>query len=122
MSILENAKELYQMLAEGKTMEALDKFYHQDVKVTEVPTNEVRVGLENQRKACQEFMNMVEIEHEHKAVSITANEETGTTMIEAFMDMTYKGMGRIQENEVAVQHWKDGKIIEEKFYYHRPNA
>ena len=46
MSCLENAQQLQQMMGQDQTMEAFDKFYHNDVKVTEVATGEVRQGKE----------------------------------------------------------------------------
>ncbi len=40
-----------------------------------------------------------------------------TTMVEWSFDMTYKGGQRSKMEQVAVQKWKDGKIIHERFYY-----
>ncbi len=33
------------------------------------------------------------------------------------MDVTYKGMGRMQMDEVAVYEVQDGKIVKEQFFY-----
>ncbi len=38
-------------------------------------------------------------------------------MVEWFMDYTHKEWGDKKGLQVAVQHWKDGKIVNEKFYY-----
>ena len=59
MSCLENARQLQQMMGQGQSMEAFEKFYHEDVTVTEVPTGEVRQGKEAQRKAIQQWFGMV---------------------------------------------------------------
>lgn len=31
--------------------------------------------------------------------------------------MTMKGVGRVKRNQISVQRWKDGKVINERFYY-----
>jgi len=52
--------------------------------------------------------------------AMTSNEETGTTSYETWFDLTWKGGHRSTMKEVGIQQWKDGKIQEEKFYYHAP--
>lgn len=42
-------------------------------------------------------------------------------MVESWVDVTFKGApGPMKFEEVAVQHWKDGKIVRERFYYNAP--
>lgn len=120
MSVLENARQLQQMMADNKTMEAFDKFYHKDVKVIEVPTGEVRNGKEAQRKAINDWFTAVEEFHGGGLDSLCANEEDHVSTAETWMDVTFKERGRMKMSEVAVQKWKDGQIIEEKFYYNMP--
>lgn len=120
MSVLENAQQLQQMMAENKTMEAFDKFYHDEVKVVEVPTGETRNGKEAQREAINQWYNSVEEFHDGGCNSICANEDQQTSTAETWMDITLKDGGRMKMSEVAVQKWKDGQIIEEKFYYNMP--
>jgi hypothetical protein len=42
--------------------------------------------------------------------------EDDVSMTEWFMDMTRKDYGRIVRSQAAVQHWKDGKMVSERFY------
>jgi len=49
--------------------------------------------------------------------AITSNEETCVTMVESWMDITFKDGNRMKMEEVAVQTWKDDQIIRERFYY-----
>lgn len=35
------------------------------------------------------------------------------------MDATFKGYGRMQMEEVQVQTWRDGQIVQEWFFYNR---
>jgi hypothetical protein len=41
------------------------------------------------------------------------------TFGEWFMDVTFKNGFRLKMAQVAVRHWKDGKIAHERFYYHK---
>lgn len=122
MSYLAKAQELYAMIGQGQSMEALDKFYADNCTVIEVPRNEVRDGKEAQRAAIQGWMDMVDEHHGGGVHGITSDEENGITMVEGFMDISMKNGPRVKMSEVAVQKWEGDKIIEEKFYYHDPMA
>ncbi len=120
MSVLENAKDLQKMMAEGNTMEAFEKYYHDDVTVIEVPNGDTRKGKDAQRKIIKEWFESVEQVHGGGVNSVCANEEDGVSTAESWTDVTFKGGDRMKLSEVAVQKWKDGQIIEEKFYYNMP--
>jgi hypothetical protein len=36
---------------------------------------------------------------------------------ETAMDVTLKGVGRLQMVQVAVRRWKNGKVVHERFYH-----
>jgi ketosteroid isomerase-like protein len=118
MSILENAQNLQKMMAEGQAWEAFEKYYHDDVHVIEMPTGEERKGKSAQRKAIEEWYNMLDEFHDGGVNSVCSDEENGISTAESWMDVTFKDGNRMKMSEVAVQKWKDGQIIEEKFYYH----
>ena len=120
MSVFSDATAMQQMCGEGKMIEALDKFYHNDVQVIEKATGEVRKGKEAQRKAVEGWFGMVKEMHDGGLLSITANEETGISCAETWVDVTFHEGGRMKMEEVAVQKWENGQIIEEKFYYNMP--
>ena len=120
MSVLENAQQLHKMMAEGQTMEAFEKFYHEDVTITEMPNGEQRNGKNAQREAIQGWFESVQEFHGGGVDSICADEENGITTAETWTEITFKGGGKVKMSEVAVQKWKDGQIIDEKFYYHMP--
>ena len=121
MSYLENAQKLQQMMGQGQMMEAFEKFYHNNVKVTEVATGEVRQGKDAQRKAIKDWQGMVKEIHGGGCDSICSDEAHGVTTTETWMDLTFQDGNRMKMSEVAVQKWQDGQIIDEKFYYHMPN-
>jgi ketosteroid isomerase-like protein len=121
MSCLENARQLQQMMGQGQTMEAFEKFYHEDVTVTEVATGEVRKGKEAQRQAIQQWFGMVKEFYDGGVHSICSDEENQITTAESWMDVEFQDGNRVKMSEVAVQRCQDGQIIDEKFYYHMPN-
>ena len=120
MSYYEKARDIYDMTAKGKLLDAFEKYYHSDVTMVEA-TGETRKGKEANRKFQKEFMEMVKAIHGSGVRAITSDEKDGTTMVESWMDVTMKDGKRNVMEEVAVQKWKDDKIIYERFYYNMPN-
>ena len=116
MSYLEYAQELYDMIEEGKLMDAFEKFYHEDVVMIEA-TGEVCEGKEANREREEKFLSGVKEFHGMEVSGITSNEEEGITMVESLMDLTMQDGTRMKMEEVAVQHWEDNLIIRERFYF-----
>lgn len=115
MTYLEKAKDLYDMIGSGKLLEGFDKYYHEDVVMTEPR------GTREGKKACRDyevqFLESVQEFHGMEVPSITSNEEEGVTVVENMMDVTFKDGNRVKMEQVAVQRWKDGQIVHERFYY-----
>lgn len=120
MSVLKNAQELQAMLRQGQSFEALDKYYAENVQVYEMPTGEKRDGREAQRAAINEWFSRVKEMHNSGTKAITANEDDQVSCAETWFDCTFQDGNRVTMEEVAVQKWKEGKIVEEKFYYNLP--
>jgi ketosteroid isomerase-like protein len=115
MENIDRIKDIYQHLAEGKAIEAFDKYYHDDVVMIEA-TGDKREG----KPVCREFevnwFNGVQEMHDGGVDAFTSD-GNDTTMVETWMDVTFKVGTRMKMEQVARQKWKDGKIIEERFYY-----
>ena len=116
MSYYDKAKDIYEMSAQGKMMEAFEKYYHNDIVMVEA-TGESRKGKDANRKFEKEFMGMIKEFHGAGVTAITANEKEATTMVESWMDVTLADGKRNKMEEVAVQKWKGDQIIHERFYY-----
>ncbi len=116
---MELATAMYQMMGEGKMLDAFDKYYHDDVVMIEA-TGDTREGKEANRKYEEQFLASVQEMHGGGVHAITSNEEEKVSMVEAWMDVTFQDGNRMKLEEVAVQHWKDGKVIRERFYYNAP--
>ena len=46
--------------------------------------------------------------------------EAGVTIVESWMEATFKDGNRMKMEEVAVQKWQGDQIIHERFYYNMP--
>jgi len=119
MSYQENARDIYNMIAEGKLLDAFDKYYHVDV-VQEEATGEKRVGKEANRNFQSEFLGMINDIHGTGVRNLTSDEKEGVTMVESWMDVTMKDGTRTMMEEVAVQKWRGDQIVYERFYYPTP--
>ncbi len=109
-----NVDQLNQMILEGKIMDAFEKFYDDDVVMQDNDYPQ-RVGKDVSRQAEQAFVNgLTEFRGARLINSIVSD---GIAVNEWWMDYTHKDFGARNYTQVAVQRWKNGKIVEEKFYY-----
>ncbi len=114
MEIKAYVDDLVKMMGEGKILEAFEKYYADDVVMQENET-EPRVGKEVSRKYEEAFVGGIITVHEMKILGVAYGDNYA--VIESFMDITHKDWGRAARAQVAVQHWENGKIVKEKFYY-----
>ena len=119
MSYLSQITELYGMMGKGDMMGAFEKFYHEDVVMVEA-TGEKRAGKDANREFELGFLDSVQEIHGTGVNAIASNEEEGVTMVESWMDATFKDGNRMMMEEVAVQRWHGDQIIHERFYYNVP--
>lgn len=118
MTYLERAQDLYRMIDDGRILEALDAFYHDDVVVVEADGH-TRRGKAAQRKAIQEWMGAVEEMHGGETEHVASNEEDGVTMVQSTADITMNGRRSVLR-EIAVQEWNEDRIVRETFFYYVP--
>ena len=115
-SVQELDKQLNDDVLAGKIMDAFEKYYADDVVMQE-NSEEPRVGKAANRKAEEEFMSSVEA---FNGASVKASAVNGeVTFSEWEMDITFKGGKRAKFSQVAVRHWKNGKIAHERFFYNK---
>lgn len=114
MNLKEKVDDLNSMILSGQNMEAFEKYYHDEVVMQENNAPPTMGKLANREREKQ-AITMVEQFHgaELKSVLIGDN----LSMVEWAFDMTYKGGHRVRIDQVAVQKWKDGMIVNERFYY-----
>ncbi len=113
-TLIENISTLNDMILEGKALEAFETFYHDDVVMQE-NDNPEWIGKTVNRKREEDFFASITEFRAAKPLKVTIGENT--TMVEWHFDYTHKDWGDKNYTQVAVQDWRDGKIIKEKFYY-----
>lgn len=118
MSVKANVQEVYNLLFAGKGLEAFDKFYGENVVMIE-GDGAVHEGKETNRKREEEFFASVKEFHDAGIIALAIDEENGMAFVENFMDVTFQNDFRTKLEQVAVQQWKDGKIVKERFYYNK---
>lgn len=108
--------EFIGLVESGRSIEAMERFYAEDVMMFE--NRELsRAG----REACIAFEReqLAKSGRPHlKATKRAADPNTGVSFIEWVVQFRSPSSGRpIRLEEVAVQKWSNGEIIEERFYY-----
>ena len=114
--IKSNVHGLIDMVEKGQLLEAFEKYYADDVVMQE-NNDPPRVGKAANREFEKQFVSSVEEVHDSQIKNVAYSPDGDIVMIQSYMDVTMKGKGRQQMEEVAVQTWKDGKISHEKFFY-----
>ena len=110
-------KDLNEMILAGKAMEAFEKYYADDCVMRE-NNGEPRVG----KDACRDyevafFGNIAEF---HGAKLLHGAAEGDRSYSEWVFDCTMKDGNRVTNSQVAARKWRDGQVVEERFYY-EPN-
>jgi ketosteroid isomerase-like protein len=107
-------RQLNDQIVGGDILGAFDRFYADDVTMQE-NNEQPTIGKAANRKREEEFVGSVEKIH---GVKVLASAVDGDTSFgEWEFDATYKGGTRIKMSQVAVRHWKNGQIVQERFYY-----
>ncbi|HMT73040.1 MAG TPA: hypothetical protein PKA77_03165 [Chitinophagaceae bacterium] len=106
--------QLNQMILEGKILEAFDKFYADDVKMQD-NDYPVREGKVLNRQYEEAFVNGLTEFRGAKVLNTLISD--GMAVVEWWFDYTHKDYGVRNYTQLAVQRWKNGQIVEEKFYY-----
>jgi len=98
----------------GKGLETFEAYYADDVVMSENKKDE-RVGKAKNREYEQQFM--ATIQEFHGATVGRTLVDGDHAAIEWTFDITFKGGNRVVIQQVAVQTWKNGKVVREDFYH-----
>ncbi|TNJ42135.1 nuclear transport factor 2 family protein [Tamlana fucoidanivorans] len=113
-TLIEKISDINDLILQGKALEAFETYYDEEVVMQENDNPEF-VGKALNRKREEAFFAAITEFREARPLKVTVGENI--TMVEWYYDYTHKDWGVKKYNQVAVQEWKDGKIIKEKFYY-----
>ena len=118
MNTKEIASRLVALCREGEFEKAQKELFAKDAVSIEpvgAPGPQSVKGLEEIIKKGEEFRGSIEELHSASASGpIVAGNHFAITIT---LDATFKGMGRMTMDEVAVYEVKDGKVVKEQFFY-----
>ena len=102
----------------GRILEAMEEFYDESIEMRE-NGNPPTVGLAANSEREKQFLSQIK---EWKSLDVTAfgvdsDSDTGTVLIELSFDFINTDDQPVRYEQVSVQHWKEGKITHERFYY-----
>jgi hypothetical protein len=112
--------ELVELCRQGKNVEAIDRFYAKDIvskEATEMPgmPREVR-GIDAVRKKNEDWVKGVTVHSSSIHGPFPHGEDRFATY--STYDITSKKDGqRMQMEEVGLYKLKNGKVVEEEFFY-----
>lgn len=105
--------ELNEMVLGGQALEAFDRYYADDVVMQEDNMEPTAGKAENRAREEDFFSKITEFRGaEVKSVAIGDD----VTMVEWHFDYTHAEWGDQKYDQVAVQRWRDGRIVHERFY------
>ncbi|MCA9461505.1 MAG: nuclear transport factor 2 family protein [Nitrospira sp.] len=114
MSIKTQVQAVIDGILNGNILETFDAYYADDVVMSENQKDE-RVGKAANRQYEIQFLENVQAFHGGQVGRVIV--DGNHAAVEWTFDMTLKGGNRVTMHQVAVQTWKDGKIIREDFYH-----
>ncbi len=107
-------KELNEMIMSGKAMDALEKFYSEDVEMQE-NDDAPFVGKAFNRDREVKFFSSIGEVHQLSIDSAAAGEDVSFS--EWTYDVTFKGGPRVKWSQSAVRRWNNGQVVHERFYH-----
>ena len=109
-------RDLIGYIQQGRIIDAMYEFYADDTAMQE-NNNPPTVGLEANVERERKFVDSVRQWKRLDVLSVAVDAERGRTLVQ--IDMEFEGVdGKpYRMDQVAVQQWRGGKIVHEKFYY-----
>ncbi|MDB5243343.1 MAG: ester cyclase [Spirosoma sp.] len=113
-SLKQKIEHLNALVLEGKAMDAFE-LYYDDAVVMQENAGTPTVGKEANRLREIEFFGAITEFRAASVEDVAVGEDV--TMVKWNYDYTHKDWGLRNYTQVAVQHWKDGRIVREQFFY-----
>ncbi len=114
MSINTQVQSVIDGILAGKILETFDTYYAADVVMSENRAED-RVGKAVNREYEITFLDNVQEFHGAKVGRVIV--EGDHAAVEWSFDITFKDGNRVNMQQVAVQTWKNGKVVREDFYH-----
>lgn len=112
--LFEKIHHLNQLVLEGKALEAFEMYYDDEVVMQEnqnLPT----IGKAANRLREIEFFGNISEFRGASVLQVATGQDV--TMVIWHYNYTHRAWGIRNYQQVSVQHWKNGKIVKEQFFY-----
>jgi ketosteroid isomerase-like protein len=112
-SILDRTRDLQDYIASGRVLEAMDEFYADNVSMQD-GNEKPCVGLQANIEREKAWLDNVSKFSSFQVLSMGVHGDT--SFVESSMDFTTKDGTEVHMEQVSRARWKDGKIVDERFY------
>jgi hypothetical protein len=106
--------ELNKMILMGRAMEGFEKFYGEDTIMQE-NTDPPCVGKAANREREIQFFDSIQEFHGATLGPVAVADDVSFS--EWVYDITFKEGGRTKMTQVARRKWRNGLVVDERFYY-----
>ncbi len=118
MTTQEVANAFNDLAQTGQWDKIVETLYHEDCESVEPPHAQGLVSVKGLQAIIEkgiQFNQMIEAVHGgYSSQPVVGGNHFSLAM---GMDVTFKGQGRTQMDEICVYEVKDGKIVKEQFFY-----
>jgi len=111
----EKVNALNKLIISGDTIKAMETFYSEDIEMQEnedTPRKGKNICIDTEKNNLQGVKSV-----ESNLLSQAIDEAKNVVFSEWHFLVTYKDNNKFMLTEVSVQHWLNGQIAKEKFYY-----
>ncbi len=112
----QRVNDLVSYIQNGKILEAMTEFYSANATMRE-NNNPPTVGLAANIEREKQFLAYVKRWKSLNFEAVGVDAERGKAMVQINFEFEAVDGKNVKYDQVAVQTWKDGKIVDEKFYY-----
>ena len=113
-ALSEKIDHLNQLILEGKALEGFELYYDDEVIMQENQSLPTVGKSANRSREIDFFANISEFRGASVLQVATGDD---VTMVVWHFDYTHKEWGLRNYQQVSVQHWNNGKIVNEQFFY-----
>jgi len=114
--IRDRVQELVSYIQNGRIIDAMYEFYADDVRMQE-NNNPPTVGLAANVERERQFVGYVKEWKRFDVDALAVDAARGRTVVLSRCEVDAVDGKSVKMDQVAVQTWRDGKIVDEKFYY-----
>jgi hypothetical protein len=115
MTITDSVRELNSLIEQKRILEAFDRFYADDVVMEEGGGTAPRVGGKTNRLNEERFVAGLKA-FDARLIASAVDERNGTALNEWSLKFEHAEWGAADLRQVAVQTWRDNRIVHEAFY------